>query len=304
MPQFANWAGGIMKGIGITPGFQSMLLSTFCFSLANLCVKFVSHLPAMEVVFFRCSLGVLFCWYGLRSSGADWLGSSRLILALRGVFGTFALFLFFTTLQNMPLASAVTIAYLSPVFTAVLAMFLLREDVAGRQWMFFGMAFLGVVLIERFDPRISPVYLAMGVASAFFSGVAYNLVRSLRGREHPLVVVLHFQFVGALAGLLSLPFIWTMPVGKDWLWLGLIAVFSQFGQIFLTNALQSEKASSVSIAGYSGVVYGLMLGWMFLEDVPAGLSFVGIALVVGGMIASIYFSKKPEAEQEIHLTQA
>lgn len=305
MPQ-SNFRGlSVLDGVGVSSGFRSMLLSTFFFALANLCVKFVSHLSAMEVVFFRCSLGVLFCWYGLRGSGTSWLGSSRARLALRGLFGTLALFLFFSTLQKMPLASAVTIAYLSPVFTAVLAMFLLKEEVAGRQWLFFAVAFLGVVLIERFDPRISPLYLGMGVASAFFSGVAYNLVRSLRGSEHPLVVVLHFQIVGAVAGLIALPFVWTTPSGLDWLWLGLIAVFSQLGQIFLTNALQSEKASSVSIAAYSGVIYGLILGWAFLDDdVPAALSFVGIALVVGGMVASIYFSKKSEAEQEIHLTQA
>ena len=280
-----------------------MLTSTFFFALANLCVKYVDHLPAMEVVFFRCSLGALFCWYGLRGSGADWRGSSKIKLLMRGLSGTFALFLFFTTVQNIPLASAVTIAYLSPVFTAIIAMTVLKEDVARRQWIFYGLAFVGVLFIERFDPRIAPMFVAMGVVSAFFSGVAYNLVRSLRGREHPLVVVLHFQLIGAIAGLVSLFFHWETPVAWDWLFLGLIAVFSQLGQIFLTHALQSEKASSVSIAGYSGVVYGLLFGWMLFEEIPTPLSLAGIALVVGGLTASIYFSKPPE-EERIHLTQA
>lgn len=281
-----------------------MLISTFCFGLANLCVKFVAHLPAMEMVFFRCSMGVLFCWYALRGAGADWRGSSRWSLLLRGMFGTGALFLFFTTLKEMPMASAITIAYLSPIFTAVLAMFILKERVAGFQWVFFGMAFLGVALIEKFDPRVSPFYLTVGVVSAFGSGVAYNLVRSMRGAEHPMVVVLHFQLFGAVAGLISLFFDWKMPQGRDWLFLLLIAVFSQLGQMFLTKALQSEKASSVSIAGYSGVLYGLFFGWMFFDEMPAPYATVGIFLVVAGMIASVYVNALRHREQEIHLTQA
>ena len=291
------------RSIPVSAGFRSMLLSTFFFALANVCVKWLKDLPAMEVVFFRCSLGTLFCWYGLRGSGADWRGSSKWKLLMRGASGTLALFLFFTTVQNIPLASAVTIAYLSPVFTAIIAMVVLKEDVPGRQWLFYGLAFVGVVLIERFDPGINPVFIAMGVVSAFFSGVAYNLVRSLRGLEHPLVVVLHFQIVGAVVGFVSILFSWVTPTGWDWLLLGLIAVFSQLGQIFLTDALQSEKASNVSIAGYSGVVYGLVFGWMFFVDVPAPLSFLGIFLVVGALTASIYFSK-PLQDEQIHLTQA
>jgi hypothetical protein len=42
------------------------------------------------------------------------------------------------------------------------------------------MAFGGVLLIEQFDARVSPFFLAIGVFSAFCSGVAYNLVRSMR----------------------------------------------------------------------------------------------------------------------------
>lgn len=280
-----------------------MLISTFCFGVANLGIKFVSHLPAMEMVFFRCSMGVMFCWYALRGSGADWRGSSRWGLFLRGMFGTSALFLFFTTLKEMPMASAITIAYLSPVFTAILAMFILKEKVAGFQWIFFGMAFLGVALIEKFDPRVSPFFLGVGVLSAFGSGVAYNLVRSMRGAEHPMVVVLHFQLFGAVAGFISLFFNWKMPEGRDWAFLLLIAVCSQLGQMFLTKALQSEKASNVSIAGYSGVLYGLFFGWMFFGEMPAPFSTVGILLVVVSMVASVYVTALRHREQEIHLTQ-
>src|SRR5688572_4392527 len=132
-----------------------MFLSTLAFSLANVFVKQVSHIPAMEVVFFRTTIATTFCIIGLQRAGADWKGSNRTFLLLRGVFGTTALFLFFITLQNIPLASAMTIQYLSPIFTSIIAIFVLSEKVRAMQWVFYALAFSGVLLIERIDTRIS-----------------------------------------------------------------------------------------------------------------------------------------------------
>ena len=98
-----------------------MFLSTLAFSLANIIVKQVSHIPPMEVVFFRCLFASTFCFIGLYRAGADWKGSHRGLLLARGIFGTTALYFFFVTLQNVPLASAMTIQYLSPIFTSVIA---------------------------------------------------------------------------------------------------------------------------------------------------------------------------------------
>ena len=61
--------------------------------------------------------------------------------------------------------------------------------------------------------------------------MAYNFVRSLREKEHPLTVVLHFQLAGAVAGVVSLFFAWKTPTGWDWLMLFLVGVFAQLGQI-------------------------------------------------------------------------
>src|SRR5215203_4465488 len=132
-----------------------MFLSTLAFSLANVIVKQISHIPAMEVVFFRCLFASSFCFIGLYRARADWKGSNRGLLLARGLFGTTALYFFFLTVQNTPLASAMTIQYLSPIFTSVIAIVVLSEKVKSLQWIFYAMAFVGVLLIEQFDPRTS-----------------------------------------------------------------------------------------------------------------------------------------------------
>lgn len=286
----------------MTAGVRAMFLSTLAFFLANSLVKQVSHIPAMEVVFFRCAIATLFCFAGLYRAKADWKGSNRKMLFLRGAFGTTALFLFFTTLQNMPLASAMTIQYLSPIFTSVIAIFVLSEKVRSMQWFFYAIAFGGVLLIEQFDPRISPFYLAIGIVSAFCAGVAYNLVRSLRGKEHPLTVVLHFQLTGAVAGFISLFFAWRTPVGWDWLYLILIAVFSQLGQIFLTSALQKEAVAGVAIVNYTGLVYALLIGSLWFGESQSTEAFSGMLLVVFGVLLSVFYSRRMRDLEKIEST--
>jgi drug/metabolite transporter (DMT)-like permease len=288
----------------LTEGVRAMFFSTLAFSLANVCVKQVGHLPTLEIVFFRCSIGVFFCYLGLRKEGADWRGSNHTQLILRGLFGTTALFLFFLTVQKIPLASAMTIQYLSPIFTTVIAIFLLKENVKYMQWLFYAIAFGGVLLIERFDARVSLLYLFIGIVSAFCSGMAYNLVRNLREREHPLTVVLHFQLVGLIAGAISLLFYWETPIGWDWLFLFLIGISSQLGQIFLTNALQKERAASVAIVNYSGLIYGLTIGWFVFNEPQTLESLLGMLLVVCGVVLSVIYSKRRRDIQKIESSAA
>jgi len=288
----------------LTAGVRAMFLSTLAFSLANVFVKQVSHIPAMETVFFRCTVATAFCLIGLYRAKADPIGTNHLQLLLRGLFGTTALFMFFLTLQQMPLASAMTIQYLSPIFTTLIAIFMLSEKVRGAQWLFYAIAFAGVLVIEQFDNRISPFYLALGIMSAFCSGMAYNLVRSMRGKEHPLTVVLHFQLVGMIAGGVSLFFAWKTPEGWEWMYLFLVGVFSQLGQIFLTNALQRERVAGVAIINYTGLIYALTIGWIVFGETHGLISLAGMLLVVAGVVMSVMYGRRQSRREAIEVTAA
>jgi drug/metabolite transporter (DMT)-like permease len=281
-----------------------MFLSTLFFALANIFVKQVSTIPVMEVLFFRCTIATLMCVVAIRRQGADWKGSNHWILLLRGLFGTSAIYLFFTTLQHIPLASAMTIQYLSPIFTSVIAIFLLREPVRAMQWFFYAIAFGGVLLIERFDTRVSIAYAVTGISAAFCSGMAYNLVRSMRGSEHPLTIVLHFQLVGAVVGTIGILFEWQTPQGWDWLYLVLIGIFSQVGQIFLTNALQREPVAGVAIVIYTGLVYGLLVGAFVFGEEQTAVTMSGMLLVVFGVLLSVFYSRRMKDLEKIEATAA
>ena len=86
-----------------------MLLASFYFALMNIFIKAVTHLPAMEVVFFRCGISLMICFYYLKKENIDWKGSNRKLLMLRGMFGTASLFAYIVTINHLPLATAITV---------------------------------------------------------------------------------------------------------------------------------------------------------------------------------------------------
>jgi len=137
--------------------------------------------------------------------------------------------------------------------------------------------------------------------------MAYNLVRSMRGKEHPLTIVLHFQLVGMVVGFISLFFQWEMPHGWDWLFLLCVGVFSQLGQIFLTNALQREAIAGVAIVNYTGLVYAITVGWIIFGEEQSVYSLLGMALVVAGVLMSVMYGRRQQrlaAMAEMDVTQA
>ena len=268
-----------------------MLLSTFSFAIMNVLIKKVSNLPAMEIVFFRCFVSMALCFQIIFKEKADWKGSNRTLLLARGIFGTIAVYTFFVTLHNIPLGTAVTIQYLSPIFTTIIAIFLLKEKVKPLQWLFFIISFAGVLVIKGFDSRISLTMLGIGILSALTSGFAYNMVRSLKGKEHTTVVVLHFQLIGTIVGLLFTLFNWQTPQGFEWFYLIMIGVCTQVGQVNLTKALQLEKIANVSIFNYLGILYALSFGFLLFGEHYGGLTLWGIALVIGGVLINYFYQR-------------
>lgn len=287
---------GVLSGIRISSGIRHMLLATFWFSLMYVMVKSLAHLPTFELVFFRCGVATVLGLIALRTQHVSPRGSNPRLLFLRGLFGTLGLVTFFYTVQRMPMGTAVTIQYLSPVFTAILGMFILRETVKPVQWLCFALAFAGVLLIKGFSTDITWSLLAVGIASAFFSGLAYNTIRVLREKEHPLVVVLHFQLFGTLVGGLALLIDWQTPAWSDWLPLILMGVFTQLGQDNLTRSLQQEQVARVSLLNYLGVIYALVFGWLIFGEWPSATDFLGFAIVLGSVLFSVWMGVRARGQ--------
>ncbi len=275
----------------LSPGVRYMLIASLVFSIMNVCVKMVSHIPAIEVVFFRALISLIISYWILRKRKVSVWGNNKKVLILRGVVGSISLVMLFSTFQNMPLASAVLLHYLSPIFTAVLALLVLKEKIYKVQFFFFAVCFAGIFMIKGFDSRVETLYFLLGIGAAFLAACAYTSIRVLKDSEDPLVIVFYFPLVALpFAGILSI-FYWEMPQGWDWLWLLSIGILTQIAQVFLTKAYQAEAAASVASINYIGIIYALLFGFFIFEELYPFQTFFGMLLVVIGVVLNVTFKK-------------
>lgn len=266
-----------------------MLVSVLGFALMNLTVKYLQRLPPTELVLFRSLISLVLSYYFLRRRNLSVWGNNRPILILRGLSGVVALSLFFFTLQQLPLGSAITLQYLSPIFTALFGWLLLREKVHPWQWAFFVFSFAGIALVKGFDDRISPLLLASGIGSALFAGLAYVFVRKVRHTDHPLTVVFYFPLIATPVMLVFALFYWEWPRAWEWPLLLLMGVLTQVAQVYMTKALQAAEVNEIASLKYLGVVFALGFDFFLFDLAYQPLALVGMGLVLSGVVLNVAF---------------
>lgn len=277
--------------MNLSKGVQFMIISTFTFSLMKVCVKMISHIPPIEIILFRSLISIVLCVFFFMKDKINPWGNNKKILILRGVVGSISLASYFYILQQIPLAAAASMQYMAPIFTAILGVFIVKEKVSAKQYLFFFLSFLGILVIQGFDARISLIHLVIGIGGAVFTGLAYNCIRILKTSEHPLVIIFYFPLVSLpLAGIISL-FNWVNPVGWDWMYLLLVGLFTQIAQYFMTRSYQAEELSKVSIINYMGIIYSLAFGFIIFGETYEWLSYMGMGLVVLGIILNLRYKR-------------
>ncbi|UCD60566.1 MAG: DMT family transporter [Flavobacteriaceae bacterium] len=269
-----------------------MLLSTLAFTLMNGLLKFLTAYSAYQMVFFR-SLGSLFFTFGfLLNRGIPVLGTHRKLLIMRGLVGSTSMVLFFMALHYMPLGSAVGLRYIAPIFAAIFAILLLREKIKPVQWLFFIISFSGVLVLKGLDRNIPLIGLVLILIASVFSGIVYIIIRKIGSREHPVVIVNYFMCVATIIGGIGAIFDWKTPVGIDWLLLSSLGVFGYFGQLFMTKAFQMGETNAIAPLKYLEVFFAVIVGVLFLGETYVAWSFVGMAMIIGGLLLNIWFKQR------------
>ena len=277
-----------------------MLSSAVSFSLMGVCVKAVGgRIPVAEVVLARSAVSLLLSIVMLRQAGLNPWGQRRGLLVLRGVIGTGALLCVFAALAQLPLAAATVLQYLQPTFTALLAWLLLGERVGPRVLLAAVLGWLAVVVLSS-PAELSSLVGALGGGSALplagvlwalggalLSAFAYVSVRALGRTEHPLVIVFYFPLVGLV---LTTPLVLLQPVWPTaWEALALIGVglFTQLGQLGVTNGLLGLPAARATALSYGQVPLAALWGWLFFREPLDPDTTLAAGLVLAATLLSL-----------------
>ncbi len=193
---------------------------------------------------------------------------------------------FFYSVSQLPLAEALTLSFLAPVFVAVLGALILKERVDRRIVEALGFGLIGMLIMVWPRLRGGVTGAELGVAAALFSAVSYALnlilLRRIAVKEHPAVIVA-FQNCGpALLLVVPATFVMVPMTGRDllaYLCAGLLGVC---GHLTLTSAFARAPASRLAPIEYTALVWASLLGFAFFGEVPLWTTYAGALMIVAG----------------------
>jgi drug/metabolite transporter (DMT)-like permease len=279
-------------------GVYYMLLALLFFASMNVLVKYIPRIGAVEIVFVRSVVSLIISYVVLKKKKIHLWGNNKKWLIIRGIAGSIGLLFFFTSIKVMPLGSAIAIQYLSPIFTSLLGIFIVKEKVNSWQWFFFALAFVGVIAIQGFDSRVTLEQALIGVGGALGAGMAYNSIRKLKDSDHPLVIIFYFPLVTIPVTGIYLLTNWLQPTLFEFAILIAIGVVTQFAQYYMTKAYQADTLSKVSSIQYLGMVFALGFGYFLFDETYNFKSGMGIMIIIIAVVLNVLYKNKTEKVEE------
>jgi S-adenosylmethionine uptake transporter len=266
-----------------------MVAASFFFSVMSACVYALGQcepqMPALVVSFFRVLINMVLlvaaaCW---RRDVMALFGDFRMSLWARGVFGTLALMLSFSSIQLIGPGESSFLGATSGVFVALLGPLVLEQRSSWLMWAAILGAFSGVSLM--FDPQWSGGELwgrVMALGGGLLSAMAYLMV-ALAGRSNaPETVIFYFCLVAVaihLAYFAAYDFV--PPVSVDaWLIMLFGGLSASAAQHYMTRAYQLAPAALVSAVGYLAPVLSLGWGVVLFSKIPDSKALAGCLLVL------------------------
>ncbi|MDQ7045710.1 MAG: DMT family transporter [Sulfurimonas sp.] len=293
----------------IDRGILYMLLGALISALNGAITKILSEdLSALEIVFFRNLIGVLIILYALKHTPPKLAGGKFHLLIMRGIYGFTAMILFFYTISVIPLAEAITLNKTSPLFGAILAFYLLREQLNKTTILALIIGFIGIILITKPMGMSISYEHVLGILGGFFAAAAYTTIKKIKDIYDARVIVLAFVGIGTIAPVIlfllapyidapsSLAFLFeafSMPMRLDlWLIIAFMALISTLSQWLLTKAYSASNIAIIGVISYTNIPFAIGFGWMLGDKFPDFLTFMGIGLIILGGILVGRRSKK------------
>jgi drug/metabolite transporter (DMT)-like permease len=225
-------------------------------------------------------LGPVFFSMGIAGLQTRRLGlhMTRLVIACTAQVGVFY------AVIHLYLADATAIAFSRPLFTTIVAVFLLSELVSARRWIATVVGFAGVMIMVRpGHAGIDPVALIAIVSSLAFA-VANVLIRLMSSTEPPNRILFYYHAGGTVIFLGPAIWVWQTPVGVEWFMLALLGTLTTIGMIGFIRAFSVGEANAVGPIEYVRLIFAAFIGYTFFAEIPSLWTLAGAIVIIGSAL--------------------
>jgi drug/metabolite transporter (DMT)-like permease len=253
--------------------------------MAMLVKQVGSHIPTIEILFFRSIVGFLFVLPMFMHNPLEPLRTKRLGMhAVRGVIGTLGNICFFWTITHMLLADAMALQFSRPLFMIPLAMAFLGEIAGFRRTAITLVGFAGIALYakpftEGFDPGAF-----VGAAGALFGALIVICIKRLATTEPTRTIMFYYAISNAVFSLIPTIWFWVTPAGPELAMLVLIGFLGIAGQGLITHGWTLGDVTALVPLDYSRIVYSALLGYLVFGELPGLWSVAGMAIIVASSL--------------------
>ena len=281
-------------------GVLYMVASVICFSIMDICVKWLDYYPVGQVLFLRFFIGFIPIFFIIpRDKIFTFYKTSRPGLhAFRAITGALAIIALFYGLRELPLADVVSLTFGGPIFVTVASIFFLSEKVGVKRWSAVFLGFIGMLLIvQPAFIELNYYYIAPIIFCIFFACVAIS-VRSLSKTEANYTIAFYFTSLCTVIGLCSAFFVdWVLPTKIDFLIFVILGLCGSMGNLLLTQSYRLAEASLVTPIKYLSLVFAIIFGFLIWSEVPKILTLFGAILVIASSL--IIFIRETQLKKKI-----
>jgi len=275
-----------------------MVLASLFFSAMSVCVKFAAvYFNTFELVGYRGAIGTLIMWVALRQKGISLYTPVPKMHAIRMLVGVTSLAAWFYAIAHLPLATAVTLNYMSAVWVAAFVVgstiwlgSLQNAKLQIPVALTVLAGFAGVLMVLRPTFEQNQIVAGLvGVMSGIVSAVAYLQVAALGRAGEPVErTVFYFSLGAAVSGALAMCILgtheWLWP---QTLWLLPVGILAALGQWCMTRAYSNGATLVVANLQYTGIVFSALFGLFLFGDQIPFIGWAGIGLIVlSGILAT------------------
>ena len=277
-----------------------MIASVICFSIMDICVKWLNNYPVGQVLFLRFFIGFIPIFFIIpRERLLNFYKTSRPGLhAFRAVCGALAIIALFYGLRELPLADVVSLTFGGPIFVTVASIFFLSEKVGVKRWSAVFLGFIGMLLIvQPAFIEVNYYYIAPIIFCIFFACVAIS-VRSLSKTEPNYTIAFYFTLLCTILGLITvLNGNWVLPTKIDFIIFVIMGLCGSIANLLLTQSYRLAEASLVTPIKYLSLVFAILFGFLIWSEIPKILTLIGALLVIASSL--IIFMREKQLKRHL-----
>ncbi len=273
-----------------------MLIATLFFSIMGASVKLGSEkFSPLELVFYRSALSLFLIIVIMKINNITFHTNYLMLHMKRSLVGFISLILFFYAITHLPLSTAISLNYTSPLFVGLLLPFILKRKLNFKIFFMILIGFVGVFFILKpsfYNQSLIAGYI--GVLSGLGAGVAYLYVTQLGQLKEPDArTVFFFTLISTLgSGTMLINQDIHTPEISDFYILLYLGGSATIAQIAITKAYRVGNTLGNASLSYLTIIFSALIGISLFNEVIDFLSIIGILLIIGsGIFVSIKQSR-------------